>query len=29
MAIAVQHKRDTAANWMSNNPTLYAGNNQI
>jgi len=25
MAITIQHKRDTAANWTSNNPTLAAG----
>ena len=25
MAITVQHKRDTASNWTSNNPTLSAG----
>lgn len=25
MAITVQHKRDTASNWTSNNPTLAAG----
>jgi len=25
MAITIQHKRDTAANWTSNNPTLSAG----
>ena len=25
MAISIQHKRDTASNWTSNNPTLAAG----
>jgi len=25
MSITIQHKRDTAANWTSNNPTLAAG----